>query len=117
MSPRRRWLLVPAAFGVLLVSLVTALAGVLVHGHWWGLALTWLTGCALLRALPGSWWGRPVFVLGWVVVLAGVLLPRPEGDFLVASTPQGYLLLASAVVFVPVAAVGLSNSSRASRRR
>lgn len=113
----RRWLRGSAAVLLALVGAVSGLAALLLHGHWWGLALAWAAGAAAVWALPSRWWGRPAFVLGWVVVLAGGLFPRAEGDFLVAATWQGYLMLASGLVFVPFAVHGISQSTGPSRRR
>ncbi len=96
-----------AAILVLVVALLSATAAVLVHGHAWGLVLGWLAGAAALWALPSTWWGRPVFAFGWILVLLRVLFPRPEGDFLVAGDLSGYLLLASGLVFTVVAALGV----------
>lgn len=96
-----------AAVAVLLVALFSSVASVLLHGHAWGLGLAWAAGAAALWALPRTWWGRPVFAFGWLVVLLVVLFPRPEGDFLIADDLSGYLLLASGVVFTVVAVLGV----------
>lgn len=92
---------------VLVVAVLSAVAAVLVHDHAWGLVLSWLAGAAALWALPPTWWGRPVFAFGWLLVLVRVLFPRPEGDFLVGGNLSGYLLLASGLAFVGVAAFGV----------
>lgn len=96
-----------AALLVLVLAVGSALAAVLLHGHPWGLALAWVTGGAALWALPGTWWGRPIFAFGWLAVLVIALFPRREGDFLIANNPSGYLLLASGVAFMVVVMFGV----------
>lgn len=90
--------------GCLLLGGATGLAAILEHARWWGLALGLAASLAAVSALPR---GAPrlAFVLGWVGMLVLALVPRPEGDFLVASTPEGYLLLAAAPLLLAVAVV------------
>lgn len=90
-----------------LAGAATALAGVLLHARWWGLALAVVVTLYAACSLPGAWWARLPFVLGWVVLTMVVLSGRPEGDFLVASTLQGYLFLGTGAVLAFVAAMGL----------
>ncbi len=115
--PGRGWLLVATGAGLLLGGAVSALAALLLHGHWWGLVLAWVAGVAAVWALPGRWWGRASFALGWVLVLVAALFPRDEGDFLVADNWQGYVILASGLAFMPVAMLGISDVTRSVRRR
>lgn len=85
---------------VLLAGAATAYPAVLVHARWWGLVLG-LAACAcVLAALPGRWWGRPAFALGWLGVVALAALPRAEGDYLVAADAAGYTLLVATLVVV-----------------
>ena len=98
---------VAAAVGLALAGAATALAGVLLHGRWWGPVLVVVVTLYAAWSLPGAWWARVPFVLGWVVLTLVVLTGRPEGDFLVASTTQGYLFLATGAVLTFVAALGL----------
>ncbi len=78
----------------------TAYAAVLLHSHWWGLVLG-LAACAcLLVAIPGRWWGRLAFALGWVVVVGRASIPRGEGDYLVAADATGYTFLVATLVVV-----------------
>ncbi|TKI60274.1 hypothetical protein FC770_15805 [Nocardioides jishulii] len=86
---------------------LTALAGVMLHGRWWGLALAAAVTVYAAWSLPAAWWARFPFVLGWVLLTLVVLTGRPEGDFLVASTLQGYLFLGIGAVLAFVAALGL----------
>lgn len=101
---------VTAALALLLVGAVTGLAGVLLHGRWWGLALVAVVTLAAAWLLPGRWWARVPFVLGWVLLVMVALRGRPEGDFLVASTLQGYLFLGTGAVLALLAALGLRHA-------
>ncbi|WP_162599856.1 hypothetical protein [Nocardioides solisilvae] len=103
-----------AAVLLLLLGALAALGGVLVHGRWWGLALTWALLVAALVALPPGWWARLAFAAGWVAVLGWALAPRPEGDFLVAGTAQGYGVLASGLL---AAVWGIGTLPRRGRNR
>jgi hypothetical protein len=97
------------------VGAVSAAAGVLLHGRWWGVPLLLAVLVAVLLALPAGWWSRMAFALGWVAVLGWSLVPRAEGDFLVASTMQGYLLLASGAAVLAWAIVTLPRPGRRAR--
>lgn len=78
-----------------------SLGTVALHDYAWGLLLGVVTTAATMVALPPGWWSRLAFALGWVALLAFAVSPRPEGDYLVSSDPDGYLLLvAGMVVFV-----------------
>lgn len=86
------------ALPVLVLGATTAYAAVLLHSRWWGLALG-LAACAcLLVALPGRWWARLAFALGWVAVVGRASVPRAEGDYLVAADAPGYTLLVATLV-------------------
>ncbi|WP_426241564.1 DUF6113 family protein [Nocardioides sp. LHG3406-4] len=88
------------ALPVAVLGAATAYAAVLVHSRWWGLALG-LAACAcVLVGLPGRWWGRLAFALGWTAVVGAASLQRPEGDYLVASDTPGYALLVATLVVV-----------------
>ncbi len=92
----RAWLVLP----VFVLGATTAYAAVLLHSRWWGLALG-LAACAcLLGALPGRWWGRLAFALGWVIVVGRASIPRAEGDYLVAADATGYTFLVATLVVV-----------------
>ena len=104
------------ALALLALGAVSALAAVLVHGDWWGLLLAWAAMLAVLVALPPDWFGRPAFSAGWILLLVNALGSRPEGDFLVASTTRGYLLLLTAPVLVVVCLVGLVGGRGRARR-
>ncbi|QCC76660.1 DUF6113 family protein [Nocardioides daphniae] len=52
-------------------------------------------------------------MVGWVVLVMVALQGRPEGDFLVASTVQGYLFLGTGAVLAFLAALGLRHAGPA----
>lgn len=88
------------ALPVFLLGAATSYAAVLLHTRWWGLGLG-LAACACaLVALPGRWWGRLAFAVGWVVVVGVASVPRAEGDYLVGADPAGYALLVATLVVV-----------------
>ncbi|WP_193665195.1 hypothetical protein [Nocardioides kribbensis] len=84
------------------VGAATATAVVLVHPLWWGLLLGAAATLATAWALPRSWWARPPWALGWVVVLGVVLQSSPGSGYLVAQDVAGYLLLGLGLVVVVV---------------
>lgn len=89
---------VAVAAGVFVLGAAVGVCAVALHPFWWGLALGVAATLATLVALPGGWWTRLSFALGFVVMLAVLTGQRPEGDYLVAQDPQGYLLLGSGLV-------------------
>jgi hypothetical protein len=80
---------------------------VALHRLWWGLPLALVATAAVLVALPGGWWSRLPFALGWVAALALLAGSRPEGDYLVAGDARGWLLLAAGVVVLLGGIVGV----------
>lgn len=91
-----------AAALLVAVGAATATAVVLVHPLWWGLLLGAAATLATAWALPRSWWARPPWALGWVVVLGVVLQSSPGSGYLVAQDVAGYLLLGLGLVVVVV---------------
>lgn len=87
-----------AALGLLAVGLATGLASVALHQLWWGLSLSVLATAATMVALPAGWWTRLPFALGWVGCVGWLVNPRPEGDYAIGSTANGYFLLGTGVV-------------------
>jgi hypothetical protein len=96
-----------AALAVLLLGAVTCVFATVLHPRWWGLALGVVATTATLVALPGGWWSRLPFAVGFVAVLALLTSSRPEGDYLVASNLNGYLLLGFGLVVLLGGIVGL----------
>lgn len=101
-----RPLLIGAA--LLALGLVIGTASVLVHGRGSGLLLLGITATtAVAWALPGGWWLRLPFGVGWVAVAGYASHPRPEGDYLVASDVPGYLLLGYGLALLVVCVVSV----------
>lgn len=94
---------VAAALGLLVAGVLTGIAVVALHDLWWGLALG--VGATVLAtfALPPGWWTRLAFVLGWVLVVGWLSLPRAEGDYLLSQDVQGYAVLVVGLVLLVVA--------------
>ena len=91
----------------LLLGVGVSVCTVLVHGYPWGLVLGLAATAATLVALPGGWWARLPFALGWVAVLVVLTPQRPEGDYLVAGDAGGYVLLAGGAGVLAGGMVGL----------
>ena len=91
----------------LVLGFGVALCTVLLHGYAWGLALGLAATAATLVALPGGWWARLPFALGWTALLAVVTPQRPEGDYLVAADAKGYALLVAGIVVLAAGFVGI----------
>lgn len=96
------------ALGLLLGGAVVGVAAVAVHQVWWALVLGVAATCAAVWALPGGWWRRLPFGVGWSATVALLAVPRPEGDYVIAATLPGYtmLVLAVLVLLVSVATAG-----------
>jgi hypothetical protein len=89
------------AVALLLLGVLSALASIAVHpSAWFPLAVATPLVTAYAAA-PGL--ARAGFVVGWFAVLAIVLLGRPEGDFAIAGTWQGYGLLLTGLVLLAFA--------------
>lgn len=84
-----------------------AVCTVLLHGYPWGLLLGLAATAAVLVALPGGWWSRLPFAVGWAAALVALTLERAEGDYLVASDASGYVLLAAGAVVLGAGFTGL----------
>jgi hypothetical protein len=97
------------AIAVLALLLGVAVGGcaLLLHRYWWGLALGVAATVALLVAIPGRWWRRPPFALGWVAAVLVLGTERPEGDYLVALNAQGLLLLGAGIAVLVAGVAGL----------
>ncbi len=89
---------VPTAVGLLVAGAATAVATVAVHQRWLFLLLAALATALVVLALPPGWATRLAFGLGWTLLVAWVVTPRAEGDYVVSSDPQGYTLLGLALL-------------------
>jgi hypothetical protein len=98
-----------AAIAVLALAggAVVGVSVVVLHDYWWGLLLGAAATAALLVAIPGGWWRRLPFALGWCAVTLGLSVERPEGDYLVEQSANGYLLLGAGVGVLLGGVVGL----------
>lgn len=105
---------VAAASGVL--GLATGVATVALHATWWGLLLGLVASFSTLLALPPRWFTRPTFGGGWVVPVALGAGRRPEGDYLIAADPAGYLLLAATLALIVMAVLGAATARRSEKR-
>ncbi|MEJ7833682.1 MAG: DUF6113 family protein [Nocardioides sp.] len=105
-----RWL---AALGLLAVGVAVGLASVAVHETWWGLPLVLAATSSAAYALPAGLWSRVSFALGWTGTVGWLTVPRPEGDYAIASNPSGYVLLGFALALVVAAIVTLPPPRRA----
>jgi hypothetical protein len=86
---------------------VVGVCVVALHQYWWGLLVGVAATAALLVAVPGGWWRRLPFALGWFASAAALSVERPEGDFLVEQSVRGYALLGAGVGVLVAGVVGL----------
>ena len=104
--------------GCLLLGVAVALGTVAVHrsvfplGLLLGLGTTFAVVAWLLVSpdprLTAS------YAAGWLVLFVLLLPGRPEGDYVLASDPDGYTLIAGAFVMVAVGVVSLAGGRRPS---
>ena len=95
------------AGGCLLLGAAVGVQSVGVHSWWWGLLLALAATVATLFAVPGGWWRRLPFALGWSGAVAVLSSERPEGDYLVATNGPGYTLLVATIVVMLLGLVGV----------
>lgn len=88
------------ALGLLVVGAGTGIATVALHQLWWGFLLAFAATLATAYALPPGWWSRLAFVVGWVLMVGWLALPRPEGDYLISSDVAGYAVLGLGLVLL-----------------
>jgi hypothetical protein len=87
-----------AALALLVGGAAVGVAAVAVHELWWGLPLTVLAVAPSLVALPAGWWARLPAALGFALVVGWLAIPRAEGDYVIGSDLQGYLVVTLALV-------------------
>jgi hypothetical protein len=97
---------------LLAVGAATALAAVAVHELWWGLPLTAAAVVAGLLAVGRGWSTRLPVSLGFVGGVAWFVRERPEGDYAIASSVRGYLLLLLACLVLALAVATLPRPRR-----
>jgi hypothetical protein len=88
---------------LLAVGAATAVAAVAVHELWWGLPVTAAGVVTGLLAVGRGWSTRLPLALGFVAGVAWFVRARPEGDYAIASSVRGYLLLLLAFLVLAVA--------------
>ena len=105
------------ALALLAVGASAALAATLIHQHWWGLALGFAVAALATRALPAGA-RRFAFMLGWFGAIIYALMPRTEGDYLIAASTSGYGLLGGSFLLFLTALATLAGPGvrRGSRR-
>ena len=106
-----------AALAAAVAGATTGLATVALHGLWWGLLLGIAATAVTTYALPAGWWGRLAFVVGWDAMVAWLLVPRAEGDYLISSDPSGYVVLGLGLVLVVVGIATLPRPRRGASGR
>lgn len=101
--------------GGLLVGVAAGVAGVAVHGRWWGLALTVAAVAATCTAFPA---GAPRlgFAGGFVGLVALAARAAPEGGYLVAADAPGYVLAGLGLLVLVGAGVTLPSPRPGPRR-
>ncbi len=97
--------------GSLVAGAVVGTAATVVHGRSLGLELALVATFAAVLALPPGWWSRLPFAAGWLGIVFYFSHPRPEGDYLVASNTDGYVLLATGMVVVAFSIITLRPTS------
>lgn len=98
---------VARAAGLALVGVLTGLAAAVSHELWWGLPLTTAgLGLAYLAVGPG-WSTRVPLAAGFTAAVGWALRARPEGDYLVATSTRGLLLIGVVVLALLVAVATL----------
>jgi hypothetical protein len=93
-------------------GIAVAVGTVAVFQWWWGLVLGAAATLALLVVTPAGWATRLPLALGFDATVGLTALPRGEGDYLVASTGQGYAVLGLALVVLCVAIATLPRPDR-----
>lgn len=80
------------AVALLVVGAGGGVAAALVHQWWWGLMLGIAAAAVPTVALPAGLL-RMAFMLGWFGAMVHLVLPRPEGDYVITASGAGYTLL------------------------
>ncbi|MBS44064.1 MAG: hypothetical protein CMH83_13055 [Nocardioides sp.] len=96
-----------AAVGLLVLGVALGWIGTVTHGRLPGLLLGLVAAPAIVLALPARWSVRPFFALGWAGLVLWSSQSRPAGGYLVGADAAGYVLLAAAVLLLPLSVVTL----------
>lgn len=94
-----------AAIGLVLLGAVTSVAGVAVHHSGWFPVAVGTPLVSAYAASPGL--ARTSFTGGWLLVLALAVLGRPEGDYVLSVSWQGYGLLITGLLLLGFAVATL----------
>jgi hypothetical protein len=100
----------------LLAGLATGIATVAVHQGWEELALAIAATLAVLLAAPPGLGTRVPFALGYAGAVALASVPRPEGDFLIASDAAGYTVIGTACAVLLLSLATLREPSAPHRK-
>jgi hypothetical protein len=88
--------------GCVVLGLGTGVPMVLLHGSWPGFAIGAAATIVVVRAVPPERGLRLLFIGGFLVVVWLGAVPRPEGDYLIASDVPGYAVLGGALLLLCV---------------
>ncbi|MGL5826175.1 MAG: DUF6113 family protein [Nocardioides sp.] len=102
---RRQLARLAAVLAGLLAGVLTSLATIALHRSWWWLACAAVITTAALIRMPLGGWLRMPFAGGWVIVVVGAMVGRPEGDYVLAAEPHGYVVLLGGVAVLVGATV------------
>jgi hypothetical protein len=102
----RTALLVLASLCELALGIVVGAGSGLLYSMTWGMVLAWATSLAVVLASPPGW-RRGSFVAGWMIAVLALIIPRPEGDYLIESDVAGYVLLGLAGVMLAIVSATL----------
>lgn len=100
-----------ATLAAVVLGVLSAVPGVLLHLRPWTLPLTALVALAWLLALPPGL-ARLAYAVSWAGVVALFAAPRAGGDLVVVSSLPSYLLVGFALALVGAALVSLPRTPR-----
>lgn len=101
---------VAAVLGWAGLGVVLGAAATLTHHIGWFLILGAAASLATSLAAPAGW-GRIGFTVGWLAPVIAFMIPRPEGDYLIAADVRGFALLGLAMVLMTTATVTIPRRS------
>ncbi len=113
--PTRILLLLGLVLSGVLCGLAVGIPAVLFGERWWAIPATLLMTSAWAVALNVP--ARIGFVVGWLVPVVAGAVTRGEGDYLIAGSLTGYLLLATGLVLVLATVVTLPGPRHGVKQR